>query len=248
MAGTPADLIAREQDWLGPARSHGLLSRLPEPLIASLIERGHRVRHPKGAVVMSWPNAATSVLVLEGALRAYLSDEDGRQVTTRYLRPGDIFGFVREVQASLECHLEAIEQSELLMIDQDRVERLAEAKPAFALALMEELREIISSGLRAVYLRAFGTVRDRVANAILERAAVTGEIAAGRTVAGTQYELAMAAGSVREVVANVLQELKRDGLINVHRGGVVILAPERLAREANGRGWRRREYGLKSAS
>jgi hypothetical protein len=34
------------------------------------------------------------------------------------------------------------------------------------------------------------------------------------------------------VVASVLQDLKRDGMVEVHRGRVVIRDPDRLAREA----------------
>ena len=59
-------------------------------------------------------------------------------------------------------------------------------------------------------------------------------MAAGTVVSGTQHELANAAGTVREVVASTLQALKRDGIIDVRRGGIVILDPDRLAREADG--------------
>jgi CRP/FNR family transcriptional regulator, cyclic AMP receptor protein len=85
---------------------------------------------------------------------------------------------------------------------------------------------------KALYVRAFGSVRQRVISAILERANVAGGLVAGRTVQGTQFELANAAGTVREVVASVLQDLKRDGMVEVHRGRVVIRDPDRLAREA----------------
>jgi hypothetical protein len=38
---------------------------------------------------------------------------------------------------------------------------------------------------------------------------------------------------VREVVATALQGLKRDGMIAIRRGAVVLLDPERLGREAD---------------
>ena len=87
---------------------------------------------------------------------------------------------------------------------------------------------------RALYIRGFGSVRQRVIAAILDRAAVSGGVAPGKGVTGTQHELAIAVGSVREVVASVLQELKREGLVDIHRGRVVILQPDRLSKEANG--------------
>jgi CRP-like cAMP-binding protein len=92
---------------------------------------------------------------------------------------------------------------------------------------------ILNLAQRALYLRAFGTVRQRVAVAIMDRARLGGEVNAGLTVPGTQAELATGAGTVREVVATVLHGFKREGIVDVRRGGVVILAPERLAREAD---------------
>ena len=53
-------------------------------------------------------------------------------------------------------------------------------------------------------------------------------------VPGTQQELANAVGSVREVVANVLQALKREGLLETRRGAIVIVEPQRLLAEGVG--------------
>jgi len=68
--------------------------------------------------------------------------------------------------------------------------------------------------------------------AILDRAEALGGLTEGQSVPGTQHELANAVGSVREVVANVLQALKREGLVDIRRGGLVILEPDRLIDEA----------------
>jgi len=63
---------------------------------------------------------------------------------------------------------------------------------------------------------------------------VAGGVSAGLHVPGTQQELANAVGSVREVVANVLQALKREGLVEIRRGGLVIVEPEKLMAEGLG--------------
>ncbi len=217
------------------ARSRGILSRLPPHLAAELLDGAQRAQFPRGAHVLSWPNPTSSVVVLRGALRVYLADGEGRQVTTRYVRPGDIFGFVME--SPIVCHLQALEDSELLMVDPERIYSLARTNPLFAGELLDEMKAAMASALRAIYVRAFGTVRERVVNAILDHASLTGSVEPGRNVLGTQQELALAVGSVREVVAGVLHQLKRDGFIDVRRGSVVILQPEKLAREAAGGPW-----------
>jgi CRP-like cAMP-binding protein len=92
---------------------------------------------------------------------------------------------------------------------------------------------ILNLAQRALYLRAFGSVRQRVAVAIMDRARLGGKVTAGQSVPGTQADLATGAGTVREVVATALQGFKREGIVDVRRGAVVILDPERLGREAD---------------
>ena len=106
------------------------------------------------------------------------------------------------------------------------------AEPRFAWALIEELTTVLNSNQRALYIRAFGSVRQRVVNAIVDRALASGGLTAGRKVLGTQHDLAIAVGSVREVVASTLSALKHEGLVDVRRGVIVILDADRLAREA----------------
>lgn len=219
-------------EWLQAAHSRGLLSHLPLASVRELLEGAHRVSYPKGAVILRWQDASTMLVVLRGVLRAFLADQEGRQVTTRYLRPGDVIGLVGEKSVPGSRGLQVIEACEVIEVSQSRIQKLSSTEPLIAAAVIEELTDIVSAKLRALYVRAFGTVRQRVVHAILDRAVLTGGLAQGRNVAGTQHDLAMAVGSVREVVAAVLQDLKHEGLIDVRRGSVVILEPEKLAREA----------------
>lgn len=221
-------------DWLRAARSRGLLSRVPESLVLELTADAHRVEYPKGAIILRWPDSPTSLVVLRGAARTFLADQEGRQVTTRYLRVGDVVGLVRQSEIPVSRGLHVIEHCELLELSQHRIRELSSSNPVIAAAVIEELAVIMSGILCSFSLRTFGTIRQRVVSAIVHRAALAGGLTSVKNVPGTQHELAMAVGSVREVVAAVLQELKRDGLIDVRRGSVIILEPEGLAREAVG--------------
>lgn len=219
-------------EWLEAARTRGLLGRLPDSTVAELVENAHRVEYPKGAVILRWVDSATTLIVLRGALRSYLADEEGRQVTIRYLRPGDVVGLVPEREIPATRGLHVLEACEILILSQRRIREFAESDPGFAVAALEELSAIMSTALCAVYMRSFGSVRQRVANAILDRAVLSGGVIKGRAVLGTQHELAMSVGTVREVVASTLQDLKRERLIEIRRGEVVIVDPAGLMREA----------------
>jgi CRP/FNR family transcriptional regulator, cyclic AMP receptor protein len=220
--------------WLQAARGHGWLSRLPDGLVNEVVSGAQRIEYPKGGVGLRWDEEPKAAIVLSGSARAFLALPDGSQVTTRYLRPGDMTGVFAPRQPRIARGVQALEPSELLVIPADRMKHLATAYPAVALALLEELTSILNMTQRALYIRSSGSIRQRVAVAIVDRARLDGPITPGRSIAGTQTELAIAAGTVREVVATALHALKREGIVDVRRGGVVILDPERLEREADG--------------
>lgn len=220
-------------EWLHAARGYGWLGRLPDGLVTEVVSGAQRIEYPKGGVGLRWDEEPKTAIVLSGSARAFLAYPDGSQVTTRYLRPGDMTGVFAPREPRIARGIQALEPSELLLITADRMKQLAGAHSAVAWALIEELTTILNITQRALYIRAFGSIRQRVAIAIVDRARLDGPIHAGRSITGTQSELAIAAGTVREVVATALHSLKREGIVEVRRGGIVILDPEGLEREAN---------------
>ena len=219
--------------WLLAARGYGLLSRLPDQLVDEVVNGNQRVEYPKGAIGLRWDEQPKTAILLRGTARSFLSDPDGSQVTTRYLRPGDISGVFAPRMPKIARGVQALEACELLLIGADRMRDLSLAHPAIAWALVEEMTTALHASQRALYIRSFGSVRQRVAIAIVDRARLSGRVTVGQTIEGTQSELAVGAGTVREVVATVLQGFKREGIVDVRRGGVVIVDAQRLEREAD---------------
>lgn len=219
-------------EWLRGARGNGMLSRLPEHLVAAIIQGAQRARYAAGAVALRWDEEPRTAFVLRGTLRQFIVLPDGSQVTTRYLRPGDMSGVFARRNPQLSRALVALEPCELLLVDGERMHQLCLTHGTVSWELIHELTTVLNLNQRALFLRAAATVRQRVVSAIVDRADAAGGLATGQVVVGTQFELANAAGTVREVVASVLQALKREGMVDVHRGGVVIRDPDRLAREA----------------
>ncbi len=220
--------------WLGEARITGLLSRLSYDLVEQIVDGAHRATYPSGAIVPRWEEAPCTAVVLRGSLRVFIPSYHGDQVTLRYLRPGDIVGTFDAIQPNLARSMQALDESELLHINTERFSALAQREAQVSWHLLQEIARSMRIVHRSYCIRAFGSVRVRVANAILDQATAKGQARAGTVVAGTQHDLANAAGTVREVVASVLRVLKDDGVIAIRRGAVVILDPTRLAEEADG--------------
>lgn len=220
--------------WLAEARSHGLLSRLPEHTVAAVIRGAQRSAYPRGAIVPEWDSTPWVAVILRGAVRVFIPERDDGQITLLYLKAGDFVGSLTGTEPGLARSLQALAPLELLNLDATRLASLAQAEPPLAFELLLEASRMLRMVQRCYGIRALGSVRVRVANALLDRAAACGSASAGTVVLGTQHELANAAGTVREVVATALQGLKKDGMIAIRRGAVVLLDPERLNREADG--------------
>ena len=71
-------------------------------------------------------------------------------------------------------------------------------------------------------------MRERVAGHLLDLAHPTDE-PQRLTVPVTQQQLADGVGTVREVVARVLRELRSEGIVTTSAGSIVILDPVTLA-------------------
>ena len=213
-----------EEAWQA-ARQRGFLRRLPADVVDTLIRQGVVVRHAARTRLPA-PDAA---VVVGGLLRSYMTAGDGRQITLRYLGPGDLIG---AVLPTAQASFQMVQASTLLHLDAGQLWACAEENPQLALALAQELSARLRHAYHTLAYGLFATVRSRVARDLVERARAAGARGPAVHLRLTQQELADATGSVREVVTRALGELRRLGLVTTDHSEVVILDLRALAREA----------------
>ncbi len=217
---------------IGPERSRrDFLGRLPPTLIAEFTNSGREVRYPAGSVLVA-PSYGPAILV-SGALRYFLTDVEGHQVTIRYIGPGELVGTVIREESDTRGSVEVLADSVLLHLDTEHLWSLTTNRPEMAEALLYDAVSRMRAAYRALGARAFGSVRARVARDIIDRTAVSGQLHPGVYVEVTQQALADAVGSVREVVAKALAQLRRQGVITSSRRRITILDPLALRRAAS---------------
>jgi CRP/FNR family transcriptional regulator len=221
-------------DPLSAVANNGFLARLSPELAADLIATAPLVHYPQGSISAPSNDARWAAVVVSGMLRQYLPARDGRQVTIRYVRPGDLVGSPDTGSRQLRPEIEAVQPSDLLHLDIVRVERTALRAPELSAALAEEMLNRLVQVWRVLAGTAFAPVRSRVARDLLERAARAGVPQPGDQVRVTQQALADATGTVREVVSRALRELRLQGVIETSPSGVTILKVDRLIAEAGG--------------
>src|SRR4051794_41123673 len=210
-----------------PALRDSFLSVLPPDSLEQLLADAIRLDIPAGSVLYREGESPRLALVLGGLIRVYLTSPDGRQVTVRYARRGDVLGAPVAVGGSVDVSVQALVDSTLVMLNVRTLRDLARSDARVAWAVAEEVTRRLFAVLEVFAGTAFGTVRQRVARHLLDVAAERQR--GSRLLAPvSQQGLADATGTVREVVARVLRQLRDAGLVETTRGGVLIIDPARL--------------------
>ena len=216
------------------ALAHSFLARLPPEVRDGLRGEGERADYPAGTTVYRAGSDPRAALVVRGLLRVFLTSAEGRQVTVRYARPGDVLGIAVLVGGPASTSVQAVEPSSVFRISARTLIAAARRDPRVSWAIAEELNRRLYEVLEQTAVNAFGSVRQRVAAHLLDLASAQ-QHPRGRLAARvSQQELADAAGSVREVVARVLRDLRVAGIVATTADSVVILDPARLYAESGG--------------
>ena len=209
----------------------GCWASIPTGTIESLVEGGRIVEFPTGHTVYTEADAERLAVVLEGLLRVYMHASDGRQVTVRYVRAGDLVGVPALIGGPAPVFVQAVASGAAFFFDIARVKRAARNDPSVAWALAEESVHRLYDVLEELAGNAFASVRQRVARHLLDLAASRSPASGQLTALVSQQDLANSVGSVREVVARVLAELRAEGLVRTSPGRVEILDPVRMSRQ-----------------
>ncbi len=207
----------------------GFLSSLPREAAERLLGEAIRIRVPAGAVVYRDGETPRVLIVVSGLLRTFLSSADGRQVTVRYARSGDVAGLVLVLNGLAPTSVQAMTTASLVAVKPDTLRSLIASDPDVARACAEELTRQLRRALDDISEHAFLSVRERLVRQLLDLASP----GRGRhlVVRASQQELADAVGSVREVVARTLHHLREEGLIRRSSEGIVLVDAVRLAEE-----------------
>lgn len=206
------------------------LAHLPAPALERLLATATLETVPAGTTTFRAGGEPRPLLIVSGVFRTYFVGPDGRQVTVRYAREGDVLGVVSAHGGPSPLHAQALTECRRLLLDTDTLRELARTDADVAFTLVGELTHTIRSLWHEIGAAAFASVPQRVARHLLEIAAREQEAEGGTLVAHvSQQELADLAGTVREVVARALRELRDDGVVRVSRSGITVLDPSALA-------------------
>jgi CRP/FNR family transcriptional regulator, cyclic AMP receptor protein len=211
-----------------------LLRGLPQAAIDELAGTARQITYRAGETLMGDGERWSPAVVAEGTLRLIVRSNDGREATLRLVGRGVMVGLVAMFQPDYasgihEKSMSAVECSTVIFFDTAAMLRLAHQHPDFALHLLRGTIEWGGALTDAAGQYVFMNVRQRVAGYLLNVAAA--DPSGGLVAAITQQQLANAVGSVREVVARTLHDLRTAG-VSVSRARIAIVDRDGLMRTA----------------
>ncbi len=210
---------------------------LPSEVLDELLSAAVRSKIPAGSIAHRALDGEEYIeLVVTGVVRVFVTAPDGRTMTIRYCRSGELLGAMSlfSPEFSEPATKQALVDTELLMMSPPKVRELAQRDLSVALALLVELSERARNFVNEIPGTAFATVRQRVARQLLDLASTDqhdrdpNEEFAVRI---TQQGLADAVGTVREVVVRALRQLRDAGVVRTERDRIVLLDPAQLTEE-----------------
>lgn len=181
---------------------------------------------PKGQTLFCPGEAARGfVVVLQGRVEVFLTGSTGRDILLYAVEPGESC-----VQSTLgllggtEYSGEALTATDcrLVLIPRDTFLTLMNASEPFRHFVFEAFAERMQGMLTLLERVAFQKVESRLAAALLKGAK-------GGQLHMTHAELAVQIGSAREVVSRRLDQMAKRGLVQLDRGCITLLNPDRLA-------------------
>ena len=171
-------------------------------------------------------------IVRTGSCRVTREHPDGRAITLANLGPGAIFGELAMLDGEARsASVEATEDTDLLALPASDMRALIREHPGMAEKLVVALTRRLREANERIARQSFQTVPSRVAGVLdqlLAEDRVAPTVRDGVTIRLRQSDLAQLAGTSRESVSRFLATLERAGVVQVGRGRVTILEPERL--------------------
>ena len=219
-------------DELRGAIRESFLAALPDDAVAALVDGAVRVEAPAGTWIRGPDPRPQLRLVAQGLIRIVRTVPDGRTITQRYLRRGDVAGIAGPFIAPNTRNTgrgDTLMHSVYYEFRNETWRRIAERDARVAVALLAELGRIAELSMEHMANRALASMRQRVVGQLLDSAIYADGVDPIAPV--TQQQLAEGVGSAREVVARVLHSLREEHLVATRVGSVVLLEPERLRSE-----------------
>jgi len=196
-----------------------------KPSDTDALTRHSTVRtYPANSILINeGDNTDSLYVVMEGEVKAYASDETGKEVILNMLGPGEYFGELALVdEAPRSASVKTMEPTKVMIIAKHDFKKVLADNPDMAYNLIQSLTKQVRCLTDNVKSLALMDVYGRVAHTLLDLAS---ELEDGSMVIEqklTHQDIADMVGASREMVSRILKDMVNGGYISVKNKIVTI--------------------------
>lgn len=183
--------------------------------IAKLAEAGVQRSYKKKSIIISEGDSGdTLFILLEGSVRVYGQDGQGREVTYGQIDAPSYFGEMSLDGGPRSASIEATTACQCAVVTRERVKTELATNPELAFELITKITaraRAATDTVRSMALKdAYGRLRE-----VLERLAGEPNAQGVRTIqpGTTHTSLALQIGTSREMVSKILRDLEKGGYV-----------------------------------
>ena len=192
-----------------------LLSGL-EPCVARLAARGIIRNYRKNTIVLNEGEPGDSIFVLlQGQVKVYATDENGREITYGTIEAGDYFGEMSLDGGPRSASVMTLEPSLCALVARAAVQQHLADEPDFALHLVGQVIRRARRATETARQMALLDVYGRVIHTLEGQHGPASVQAPVQLTQITHQQIASRVGASREMVSRLLKDLEKGGYVEL---------------------------------
>ena len=200
-----------------------LFSDLGKAELELLEHHAVNLQFPKNTMIINEGDESNALYaILEGKVKAYLSDDEGKEIILATYGPGEYFGEMGLFDnAPRSASVITLETSRLVLISKADFEHCLKQNIRVALQIIHGLNQRLRTATENMRNLALLDVYGRVAKLLPQLAEPEGDQLVVKERL-TQQDIADRVGSSREMISRILKDLKEGGYIKIEGKQITI--------------------------
>lgn len=199
--------------------------------LASLAEDRDINKYKKKQIIYTEGNHPNRLYyVVKGKVKAYKTNDDGKELVTELYSAGDFFGYIAMLEGTVyKDTAEAMEETDLSVIPKEDFDNLLNNNTEVSKKFIQLLAKNISEKENQLLGLAYNSLRKKVAEALLLLQKKYQENKDENfSITISRESLATIAGTATESLIRTLSDFRTEKLIDIQDGSIVIVNEKKL--------------------
>jgi CRP-like cAMP-binding protein/ActR/RegA family two-component response regulator len=173
--------------------------------------------------------------VMNGKVKTYKTNEDGKELVTDLFSPGDFLGHIALLEGTAyKDTAEAMEETELAVIPKEDFDELINKNPEIAKKFIQLLAKNISEKEGQLLGLAYNSLRKKVATALLIlQQKYQNKKEEKFAIDISRESLATIAGTATESLIRTLSDFRNEKMIEINNGSITIINQKKMENLVN---------------